>query len=49
MSDIMGEKEFFEVMKYNNQHLTMQERFLIAEIINAFTENRKRDKAEGAI
>ena len=49
MSDIMGEKEFFEVMKLNNHYLTMQERFLIAEIINTFTENRKRDEMEGAI
>ena len=46
---IMGEKEFFDVMKTNNRHLTMEERYLIAEIINAFTERRKRDEAEGAI
>ena len=48
-SPIMGEKEFFDVMKTNNRHLTMEERYLIAEIINAFTERRKQDEAEGAI
>ena len=46
---MMGEKEFFEVMKSNNQHLTMQERFLIAEIMNTFTEQRKQDEVNGAI
>ena len=37
---IMGEKEFFDIMKTNNRHLTMEERFLIAEVINAFTARR---------
>ena len=46
---IMGEKEFFDVMKTNNRHLTMEERYLLANIVNAFTEARKRDEAEGAI
>ena len=49
VNNIMGEKEFFDVMKTNNRHLTMFERYLIAEIINAFTEARKQDEAEGAI
>ena len=49
VNNIMGEKEFFDVMKTNNRHLTMQERYLLANIVNAFTEARKRDEAEGAI
>ena len=46
---IMGEKEFFDVMKTNNRHLTMEERYLIAEVINAFTAARKQDEMDGAI
>ena len=46
---VMGEKEFFDVMKTNNRYLSMQERYLLANIVNAFTEARKRDEAEGAI
>ena len=46
---LMGEKEFFDIMKTNNRHLTMEERYLLANIVNAFTEARKRDEAEGAI
>ena len=46
---IMGEKEFFDVMKNANRLLTMEERFLIAEIIHAFTERRRQDEANGAI
>jgi hypothetical protein len=32
-TNIMGEKEFFDVMKNANRHLTMEERFLIAELV----------------
>ena len=46
---LMGEKEFFNVMKNNNRHLTMEERYLIANIVNAFTQKRKQDEMEGAI
>ena len=48
-SNIMGEKEFFDIMKTNNRHLTMEERYLIANIVNAFTERRKQDEMDGAI
>jgi len=48
-TNLMGEKEFFDVMKNANRHLTMEERFLIAEIIHAFTERRRQDEANGAI
>ena len=37
---IMGEKEFFDVMKNANRLLTMEERFLISQLINAFTRRR---------
>ena len=46
---LMGEKEFFDVMKNANRHLTMEERFLIAEIIHAFTVRRMEDERNGAI
>ena len=46
---LMGEKEFFDVMKHANRHLTMEERFLIAEIIHAFTVRRVEDEMDGAI
>ena len=46
---IMGEKEFFDVMKNANRLLTMEERFIIAELILAFTERRRQDEANGAI
>ena len=46
---LMGEKEFFDVMKNANRHLTMEERFLIAELITAFTERRRQDEANGAM
>ena len=46
---LMGEKEFFDVMKDANRLLTMEERFLIAEMIHAFTERRRQDEANGAI
>ena len=46
---IMGEKEFFDVMKDANRHLTMEERYLIAEVINAFIATRKQDELDGAI
>ena len=45
---IMGEKEFFDVMKDANRHLTMEEMFLIAEIIHAFTSRRVMEE-NGAI
>ena len=45
---LMGEKEFFDVMKDANRHLTMEERFLIAEIIHAFTSRRVMEE-NGAI
>ena len=41
--DIMGEKEFFSIMKTNNMYLNMKERHLIASITLAFTERRKQD------
>ena len=47
-TNIMGEKEFFDVMKDANRHLTMEERFLIAEIIHAFTSRRVMEE-NGAI
>ena len=37
---IMGEKEFFDIMKNANRLLTMEERFLISQLINAFTARR---------
>ena len=46
---LMGEKEFFDVMKNANRHLTMEERFLIAELIHAFTVKRVEDEANGAM
>tara|TARA_R100001163_G_scaffold65834_1_gene65480 strand:- start:13921 stop:14232 length:312 start_codon:yes stop_codon:yes gene_type:complete len=46
---IMGEKEFFDVMKNANRFLRMEERFLIAELIHTFTERRRQDEANGAI
>jgi len=42
-TNIMGEKEFFDVMKTNNRFLTMEERHLIASLTLAFTERRKQD------
>ena len=46
---IMGEKEFFDVMKNANRFLRMEERYIIAELILAFTERRRQDEANGAI
>lgn len=40
-TDIMGEKEFFDIMKTNNRFLTMEERHLVASITLAFTEKKK--------
>ncbi len=37
---IMGEKEFFDVMKNANRLLTMEERFLITKLTNAFISKR---------
>ena len=42
-TDIMGEKEFFDIMKNNNRFLTMEERHLVASLTLAFTERRKQD------
>ena len=42
-TDIMGEKEFFDIMKTNNRFLNMKERHLVASITLAFTERRKQD------
>ena len=39
-TDIMGEKEFFDIMKKNNMYLTMEERHLVANIVLSFTEGR---------
>ena len=39
--NIMGEKEFFDIMKNNNRHLTMEERLLVARLVEAFIINRK--------
>ena len=38
---IMGEKEFFDVMKYANRHLTMEERYLIAGIVKEIIKPRE--------
>ena len=40
-TNIMGEKEFFDIMKNANRHLTMEERHTIATLVEAFIENRK--------
>lgn len=45
--EIMGEKEFFDVMKNNNRLLNMEERYLLAQIVNAFTKSRKQDEEDG--
>ena len=42
-TNIMGEKEFFDIMKTNNRFLTMEERHLVASLILAFSERRKQD------
>ena len=44
--NIMGEKEFFDIMKNNNRHLTMEERHIVATLIETFTSNRKGDTNE---
>ena len=38
---IMGEKEFFDIMKNANRHLTMEERHVVATLVETFIENRK--------
>ena len=45
-TDIMGEKEFFDIMKNNNRFLTMEERHIVATLIETFTSNRKGDTNE---
>ena len=42
---IMGEKEFFDKMKEENQYLSSQERWLLSKIVESFTYKRK-DKDE---
>ena len=42
---MMGEKEFFDVMKKENQYLSSQERWLLSKIVESFTYKRK-DKDE---
>ena len=42
---IMGEKEFFDKMKKENQYLSLQERWLLSKIVESFTYKRK-DKDE---
>ena len=41
--DIMGEKEFSNIMKTNNMYLNMKERHLIASKNLAFTDRMKQD------
>ena len=40
-TDIMGEKEFFDIMKNANRYLTMEERHIVATLVETFIENRK--------
>ena len=40
-TDIMGEKEFFDIMKNANRHLTMEERHLVATLVEFVIKNRK--------
>ena len=37
---IMGEKEFFDIMKNSNRFLTMEERHLIATLTQAIIKSR---------
>ena len=40
-TNIMGEKEFFDIMKNANRHLTMEERHVVDTLVETFIENRK--------
>lgn len=40
MSKIMGEKEFFEVMKNLNRQLTRTERFQIVDLVKSLIKER---------
>ena len=40
---LMGEKEFFDVMKNINQYLSMADRWLLASIGKAFKKSRYPD------
>ncbi len=40
---MMGEKEFFDVMKKENQYLSSQERWLLSKIVQSFTYKRRKD------
>ena len=41
---MMGEKEFFDVMKKENQYLSSQERWLLSKIVQSFTYKRKEKR-----
>ena len=41
---MMGEKEFFDVMKKENQYLSSQERWLLSKIVQSFTHKRKEKR-----
>ena len=45
-TNLMGEKEFFDIMKTNNRFLTMEERHIVATLMETFTSNRKGDTNE---
>ena len=41
---MMGEKEFFDKMKEENQYLSSQERWLLSKVVESFTHKRKEKR-----
>ena len=45
-TNIMGEKEFFDIMKNANRHLTMVERHIVATLVETFIKKDYYRKGE---
>ncbi len=43
-TNIMGEKEFFDIMKNSNRFLSMKERHSIATLVENITKTRRSNK-----